>query len=643
MKNRAGYILLPVFILGTACLLNAAAPERGTADYARLSLAESYTAKGEYEEAAGILIELRKSYPEDEKITLELAKAYGYGGRLEEAEALFESLPREKEYMLAHASVLEANKEFGGAAGKYEFLMEKEPENVEITLKLARVLYWMGRAGEASGYFEKVLARRPENTEAMLRLAELKAVRGEYAGAISLCEDVLELEPGNTEGMLALARFYSWGRIYPESAGMYDALIENEPDNPLYRREKARVLGWDRKFAASINEYEKLLSELGQDRAVEMEMKAKKYYFRRHYGTAVKYYKKWIEAEPENLEALFDLAQIYSSQKKWEKAEDLYRSILRIMPEHFRAEQALRKVESLSESVSLAGGIEYFDARSDDRNVDLLYYDYSIQAEAPLSERFRIQLGMHETRYRFEEGLTGVRGNSSRGAIRYFNLPRARIEAGLALNEYSGGIDGSTEYNAALHLRPRDVLHLDFSYGRDDIRDNLPALAEGVRKDEYKLRADVLFSRKFAMGADYLRADYNDDNREYRWGADLTAHLSHEPRRLSLLYRYEAYGFDVPSVFYFSPDSFHTHRVRAEWRHYLNDEELFWGAEDIYYSIIYEINFDSGDDAGHRAGIDFYRDVTEKLSLGFRARKTVYSPGRIYRENGAMFFLKYYL
>ena len=644
VNSARGKALCMLMILAASAWAgNTRSIQRGTPDYAKFAMAQSHMARGDYGEAAGILSGLREIYPDDEGVGLELARAYGYGGKLFMAEEVFDSLPRDKEILLAHASVLEANDEFNHAADKYLLLLDKHPDDTEIMLKLARALEWSGRPEAAEKHYESILARHPADIGVMLRLAEIKAARGKYEPAIRICREILELEPGNIEAKLSLARFYSWDRGYSDSLRLYAELIEQEPARTLYRREKARVLGWDRKYDKSIETYRRLLETAGPDRAVEAEMRAKKNYFRMHHMSAEKYYKKWLEEEPENPEALFDLGQIYSSQKRWGKAKDAYGRILHTMPGHFRAGMAHDHAELLSGHASITAGAEYFDALSEDRNVDIQYYDYFIRAGIPLSGAFSLDMGLHETRYRFEEGETGVRGNLIDGVIKYAELPRLSAEAGLEYNRYSGDIDSRFNPRAGLHLKPADLLHLDFSFRREDIRDNYPALSDEIKKDEYRLRAESILSRRVLLGGDYTRSDYSDDNRDNRWGVDLNARLSHEPESFDLLYRYEAFGFDDESIYYFSPESFHSHRIRALWRHYLNREELFRGGLDTYYSITYEVSFDRGDETGQRAGIAFYRDITEKFSLGFEAHKTFYSPRNIYRENRAQFFLKYYL
>lgn len=616
--------------------------ERGDPGYAKFSMALSYSAKGEHEEAAGILAGLKENYPDNETIRLELAKALGYAGNLSEAESLFDSLPRGRETLLAHASVLEASQEFGRAGKKYKSILKESPEDASVMMKLARVLTWKREFEAAGGYYEKILELRPEDTEAMLLLAELNASRGKYDEAVSLCLEILEIEPGNKEAMLYLARFRSWSREYSGSLKIYGMLIDEEPSRALFRREKARVLGWDRRYQQSLEEYRKLIDITGPDRAVEIEMRAKKNYFRQYPLKAEKYYKKWLSEEPDSLEALFDLAQLYSTQERWEKAEAAYSEVLQIMPEHFRAETASEKVKLLSGRVEAEPGAAYYEARSADRNIDVKYYEYFIKAGRYFAENFKLDLSLHETEYTFEEGETRVRSARAEGQLRYSLLPRLQAEAGLAYSRYTQTAESSLSPRGALSLRAADPLRLHLSFAREDILNNYPALADEITKDEYALRAEAFLSRRMRFGADYLRSDYNDDNRENRWGLDLNAAISHEPRSLSVFYRYEAFKFDEGSAYYFSPDSFHTHRASAVWRHHLNEEEMFWGAPEAHYTVSYEIIFDRGGATGHKIAAGFHRDISENSSLGLEASKTFYSPSQTYRENRVGVFLKHY-
>ncbi len=67
-------------------------------------------------------------------------------------------------------------------------------------------------------------------------------------------------------------------------------------------------------------------------------------------------------------------------------------------------------------------------------------------------------------------------------------------------------------------------------------------------------------------------------------------------------YRYEHYGFDRQDATYFTPSSFHCHILGLQWKHFLNEKELFWGANDTFYSLGYETRFDYSSEleVGHK-------------------------------------------
>ena len=91
--------------------------------------------------------------------------------------------------------------------------------------------------------------------------------------------------------------------------------------------------------------YQKIQDEVEQSEIAEIEMKAKDAYYRFFDAKAFEFYTDWLTKEPDNLEALFDLAQSYSRQMQWDNAQKTYNRTLRVMDSHFRAKQAGNKTK----------------------------------------------------------------------------------------------------------------------------------------------------------------------------------------------------------------------------------------------------------------------------------------------------------
>ena len=109
---------------------------------------------------------------------------------------------------------------------------------------------------------------------------------------------------------IKLADVLSWDKQYDASSKLYDELLSQREEQAL-RLQKARVLGWARRYGSALKEYQNIL-DIKYDEKVDLEMKAKKAYWDNRTITAIDNYKELIEKDTENLEAMFDLAQVYA-------------------------------------------------------------------------------------------------------------------------------------------------------------------------------------------------------------------------------------------------------------------------------------------------------------------------------------------
>ena len=152
--------------------------------------------------------------------------------------------------------------------------------------------------------------------------------------------------------------------------------------------------------------------------------------------------------------------------------------------------------------------------------------------------------------------------------------------------------------------------------------------------------------RKFivSFGGDYMRSNYSDGNIRDEYGFDVSYYLFYEPKSLKATYRYEHYGFDRQDATYFTPSSFHCHILGLQWKHFLNEKELFWGANDTFYSLGYETRFDYSSEleVGHKIKVGFGHDWNNRCTSRIEWSRTIYETSSIYSENSLMFYTSFY-
>jgi hypothetical protein len=300
------------------------------------------------------------------------------------------------------------------------------------------------------------------------------------------------------------------------------------------------------------------------------------------------------------------------------------------------------KVDMYQRSPLLEVGFEWYEADSGSRHVDEKYYNaYSNLMVPILKGDAYLKMKEEALVYLFSNPSWVNRQRLSVG-VEYNKKPLLWLSAHYLYSIYSDDIKYSHNFNEEVNIKPIGGVHLAFSHSREDVLDNGTVLKNNLKRDDYKVRANLEPNRRISFGADYKFSDYNDGNSNNTYGIDAALIASYEPRFLKLTYRYEEYGFDKPNDYYFTPSSFHTNTVGLEWRHFLNKEELFWGTNDTYYTLRYAVNFDVHDQNGHTLYADFHKDWNDRFSTHVEWYIKIYDHQATYREQKLLGYLKYY-
>ena len=609
MKNKL--VLLILLVLLIPCFSRESGEELNKIDHAKLGLSQSLNNLERYDEARPILEDLHARHPGDKEIALELVRALEYGRSYDIVVAILKDL--EKQY----------------------------PDDIEIKVTLADIFYEVGNIGQAKEIYTNIVAEDPSDIKSALKLTEILAAEQDYENAVNLCRKILSMEPDNKSAELWLARILSWNKQYDSSLAVYDNIIKNDPNAVVPMRERARLLGWDKKYDQSIAAYKDALNHANPNLVISYEMNSKYNLYNQLDIAAINHYKKWLELEPNNPEALFDLGQIYSNQMQWTNARIMYNRILDEFGGHFRARQALSKVDIYSKAAQLKTGIEMIKADSSGRLTNKRSWSTFASITQPLDEKYYLRLRQDNIWYRFK-GIEQAYRQRFLVALDYYDKPEFQAGAHYTYSDYPDEHGIKSTFGGQIGYVPRDRWLINLSHLRDEVTDNGTAFLNKRYRDDYKIRGLYKPGRRMAIGADYMYSRYNNDNDRNTYGLDLGYLLSHEPRSLKVTYRYEEYQFDNVSLDYFSPESFHYNAIGLQWKHFLNKEELFWGTNDTFYSFHYTVNFDVKNETGHKLYFDFHHDWNNKCSSHFEWSRMIYEHRDTYSENRLMFFMSVY-
>jgi len=469
-------------------------------------------------------------------------------------------------------------------------------------------------------------------------LGEAYIMAEDYESAEADYRKTLEEDPKNIDARIGLADILSWNKKYEEALELYDEILKDK-DVAKIRLQKARVLGWARAYDESLQEYQRIL-DIEYNGIIELEMRAKQAYWNNRVKHSIDYYGKLIESDPENVEAMFDLAQVYSYQSMWEAAAGEYKRILAASPSHFRAKEGLQKIGLISEHVSLKSGYEFFEADSNDRVNDIKRHTFFNKISAPVNTNFTIAADYNLTSRSFSD-FGDVLENEGRIGFGYLQGPDWWINGFYNFIEYNKDIDTMHTFGGSFNHRVSDTCVSQLSYERKGLENSSTVIKGNYYADNYKERLDIDIARKLKLGLDYLFSNYSNGNYRDEPGIDALYYISFEPKRFSIKYRYFYRVFDEKMPEYFSPHSFWTNKITFNWRHFLNKEEIFFGGDDLYYDLKYDVAVDSGDIVSHKFSAEFNWDINKKLNLNIKGSVTN-SSADVYEDKSAVAAIKYY-
>lgn len=611
---------------------------------ARLALADLLSWEKRYGESIDRYREVLELDPGNIEALTGLARVHTWDGDIEGAERYYtlvvETGRAESDMMLDLGEILVWQGKYDEAL---DLISRADPEGQSSRggIITARAFLYAGRYSEAEKAIERVLAGdvgRQDRQDARRALADTYAYSRRYEKAIPLYEDIL----GETKDVGVkekLADVLSWDRQYARSVGLYAEILEERYD-PKTHRQKARVLGWARLYRDSEIEYLRLL-EREYDEGVYLEYSAKKADRAGRVRRAISCYNRLLAKEPRNLEAMFDLAQVYSYRSMWDEAIEVYDRILSESPTHFRAREAREKAALLSGRPSVSSHYRFFRADSVGRETDMKVHEFASGARVPIDKKSFIE-AVNMFRIRRYKDHPGINENEGRISFSHMNGPNWRAGGYYGLVGYVYGKNGLAHvFGGDIAARVFDHGEYFFRYDRERLDNNSTVMVRDLYRDSFANRVFLDVTNRLKFSAEYTFSRYPEGNFLNQPAFEILYNISLQPRNLSVRYRYEYRQFRKEADEYFSPTKFSTNTFTLNWRHFLNKEEIFFGADDIYYDLRYDVSLDSEDIVGHKISWEANWDVTKRFNLNVRGSYAGSSAG-VYEETDIVAGMRYY-
>ena len=227
------------------------------------------------------------------------------------------------------------------AIDEYRLAIESDPSSEYLNAGLAELYAKTGRIADSVREAQEIVKRDPNNLEARKLLGRiyLRSLPDSEAGtqsaeilkrAIEQYEAIVRIEPKNVENHVLLGRLYRLQNELLKAENEFKIAVSLEPGSEealttlayLYNEEgdskrAAEVL----KGVPDAERSAKLYSALGYTYEQEKD-----------YKNAIAAYKKAVETEPDNLDAVRGLAQNLMSDNQTEAALEQYRTIVEADP-----------------------------------------------------------------------------------------------------------------------------------------------------------------------------------------------------------------------------------------------------------------------------------------------------------------------
>lgn len=148
-----------------------------------------------------------------------------------------------------------------------------------------------------------------------------------YADRISFYEEQLSKDPSNKEALLELAKYYSYTNEYTLSANLYKSYLSKYPNDQAVRYKLAQILMWQNNLCDASEIVNELIN-LSPDNKDYLLLAAQiNYWLDNDLVYTQSLFEKVLKVDPNNIEAMFGLANLYVRSYNLVEAEKLVSEI----------------------------------------------------------------------------------------------------------------------------------------------------------------------------------------------------------------------------------------------------------------------------------------------------------------------------
>jgi tetratricopeptide (TPR) repeat protein len=335
---------------------------------AALAQAEEAIAKKDYATAESSLTRITQQSPTNFQAWFDLGFVLNALGKTDESIAAYRKSVAAKSdvfesnlnlgLMLARAGQPDAE-QFLRAATKLKPTDKIDEGHARAWASLGHVLE-NSKPDEALEAFRQAAALQPKDPEPHISAALLLERQKDWAGAEKEYQAVMTLEPQSSETAVALANIYMKGQRLPEAESMVRKLIAAKADDASLHFQLGRILAAQKKYDEAIPEFEAGL-KVAPDAEAQRDL-ADLYTTSGKHDRAEGMYRELLKTRAGDADLRYSLGQALLRQRKFPEAQEELIATLKLKPDLGPAYGDLATAASENKNYELA--IKALDARA---------------------------------------------------------------------------------------------------------------------------------------------------------------------------------------------------------------------------------------------------------------------------------------
>ncbi len=249
----------------------------------------------------------------------------------------------------------ELNEQYEEALQAYEKALICDGKAGYIARKLPLILLRLHREDEAREKLLDYIGKHPDTVDARLLLARIYIRKKEFAKAASQYEAVHRLHPKETRSLLLLSELYLIQGQQQKALSTLNQALAIEPENYAAHLFTARILADGKEYDKAVSFYNKAL-RLNWSTDLELEL-AEVYLQQKKYARAEQIYRSILASEPANREAGLALVHVYLLEKKNRQAIELLNRLKTVADNPGEIELTLARVYARNKEYEKAAAI----------------------------------------------------------------------------------------------------------------------------------------------------------------------------------------------------------------------------------------------------------------------------------------------